>query len=79
MVRKRNPTSARIGRVEDPSNGLMSAKDWGVWMFSVEVTAAEPGVTFAGVKVAVAPEGKPEAVKTTALANAPPCGLTLIV
>ncbi len=48
-------------------------------MPSVEVAAVVPGVTLAGVNVAVAPDGKPEAVKTTALVNAPPCGLTLMV
>jgi len=48
-------------------------------MVSVELTLAEPGVTLAGVKVAVAPEGKPEALKAIALVKAPPCGVTLMV
>jgi hypothetical protein len=79
MANKEIPKRARMGRIEEPSNGRNLAKDMGVTMLSVEVTALVPGVTLTGVNVAVAPAGKPEAVKTTALVYAPPCGFTLMV
>jgi hypothetical protein len=45
----------------------------------VEVAADAPGVTLLeGVKVAVAPAGKPLAASVTAFENAPFCGVTVM-
>ena len=48
----------------------------GVATLRVELVPADPGVTLAGAKLAVAPEGRPVTLKLTALVKDPPCGAT---
>jgi hypothetical protein len=48
-------------------------------MLSVDVAAALPGVMDGGVKVGVAPVGRPVADSATELVNAPFCGVTVMV
>ena len=69
-----------MGRVQEiTSKGRKLPTNATVWIVIVELAVVEPGVTLDGVKVAVAPDGGPETVKTTGLVKAPPCGLTLMV
>jgi hypothetical protein len=48
-------------------------------MLSVELADELPGVTEAGVNVAMAPAGSPLAMRATALENVPFCAVAVMV
>lgn len=50
-----------------------------VWMVSFVGAPEAPGITVGGVKVAVAPAGKPEADMVTTLSKEPPMGGTVML
>ncbi len=79
MTRKIKPATASSGRVDEPPRSRRLASDVSVCTVSVELTVDEPGVTVVGLKVAVAPAGRPVAVKLIGLVKAPPCGATPMV
>src|SRR5579871_2513759 len=74
-----NSMNANAGTPRDHSLSWCMAAVLAVWIVSVEVAVPAPGVKEAGLKVAVAPGGKPVAVSVTGVLKAPPAPLTLMV
>jgi hypothetical protein len=69
-----NPMKARVGGIKGQSNPPAIVLP--VWMVRVELADALPGVTETGLKLAVAPAGRPVAESVTTPEKTPFCGVT---